>query len=162
MVKAYISDDHAKGNADYIICMLARFTAKKSHTAVVAEDLDVFQLMLDHAKATDNSENMYITAQQTMCITTLSLSESILFLHALSGCDTTSRPYGIGKVTVLTKYTTLNTSGTVFISPSSSQQDIQQAREDAMLEIYNNNNNNNCLKSNIQKVQWTIINDIHI
>ena len=25
-----------------------------------------------------------------------------------------------------------------------------------------NNNNNNCLKSNIQKVQWTIINDIHI
>ena len=24
------------------------------------------------------------------------------------------------------------------------------------------NNNNNCLKSNIQKVQWTIINDIHI
>ena len=26
----------------------------------------------------------------------------------------------------------------------------------------NNNNNNNCLKSNIQKVQWTIINDIHI
>ena len=23
-------------------------------------------------------------------------------------------------------------------------------------------NNNNCLKSNIQKVQWTIINDIHI
>ena len=28
--------------------------------------------------------------------------------------------------------------------------------------INNNNNNNNCLKSNIQKVQWTIINDIHI
>ena len=26
----------------------------------------------------------------------------------------------------------------------------------------NPNNNNNCLKSNIQKVQWTIINDIHI
>ena len=27
------------------------------------------------------------------------------------------------------------------------------------VEVYNNNN---CLKSNIQKVQWTIINDIHI
>ena len=28
--------------------------------------------------------------------------------------------------------------------------------------IHSDNNNNNCLKSNIQKVQWTIINDIHI
>ena len=32
-----------------------------------------------------------------------------------------------------------------------------------MIYVHNNNSNsNNCLKSNIQKVQWTIINDIHI
>ena len=77
-----------------------------------------------------------------MCITTLkkkldsALSESIFFLHALSGCDTTSRSYSIGKVTVLTKYTALNKSATVFMSPSSSQQDIQQEGEDVMLMIY--------------------------
>ena len=34
--------------------------------------------------------------------------------------------------------------------------------DDRMHMISSDNNNNNCLKSNIQKVQWTIINVIHI
>lgn len=143
MVKAGITVEHAEGDADYQICMLACLSAKNSRTAVVAEDTDVFQLMIHHADATDNSNNLYmVTAKHTVCINTLkkkldpALSESLLFLHAFSGCDTTSRPYGIGKVTVLTKYTALNKSAAVFMSPSSSKQDIEQAGEDAMLEIY--------------------------
>ena len=81
-----------------------------------------------------------------VCITTLrkkldpALSESLLFMHAFSGCDTTSKPHGIGKVTVTKKYAALSKSVTVFRSPSSSpfssKQDIEQAGEEAMLEIY--------------------------
>ena len=100
MVKADISVEHAEGDTNYRICMLACFAAKKSRTAVVAEDSDVFQLMIHHANTSDNNENLYMdTAKQTMCITTLkkkldpTLSEVLLFLHALGVCDIISRPY---------------------------------------------------------------------
>jgi hypothetical protein len=51
-----------------------------------------------------------VAAKRTVCASTIKrrvdvkLSESLLFLHAVSGCDTTSRPHGIGKVGVLKKY----------------------------------------------------------
>ncbi len=96
-----------------------------------------------HADATDMRENMYmVTSKRTVCITTLkkhldpALSEALLFMHALSGCDTTSRPYGIGKVTILTKYTSLRKSTSVFMSPCSSKEDIEKAGEEAMPVIY--------------------------
>jgi hypothetical protein len=83
-----------------------------------------------------------VTSKQTVCITTLkknldaALAEALLFLHALSGCDTTSRPYGIGKVTVLSKYAALKESISVFMSPSSLKEDIEKAGEEALLVIY--------------------------
>lgn len=95
-----------------------------------------------------------LTSKLTVCITTLkkkldlALSEALLFLHALSGCDTTSRPYGIGKVTVLSKYAELKRSASVFMSSSSSQEDIEKAGEDALLMIYG------CLKSTSLNSAW--------
>ena len=96
MVKADISVEHAEGDGYYIICMLACFAVNKSCTSFLAEYSDVFQLMIHYANATANSENLYmVTAKWTMCIIIWkkkldpALSERILFLHALSGCDTT-------------------------------------------------------------------------
>ena len=83
-----------------------------------------------------------VTAKQTVCLTTLkekldpSLSEGLLFLHAVSGCDTTSRPYGIGKVTVFRKFTELKNSISTFLNPNSSKEAIKEAGEKALLEIY--------------------------
>ena len=83
-----------------------------------------------------------ITSKQMVCVTTLAkkldplLSRSLLFLHAFSGCDTTSRPYGIGKVSVLKKYGELTWCCSIFISPSSSKAVIEKAGEDALLIIY--------------------------
>ncbi len=51
-------------------------------------------------------------------------------------CDTTSRPYGIGKVTVLMKYAALQKSTYILMSPSSSEEDIKKAGEEALLVIY--------------------------
>ena len=45
-----------------------------------------------------------------------SLVWSLLFIHAISGCDTTSRPYGVGKVTALSKYAALSRAADVFLS----------------------------------------------
>ena len=83
-----------------------------------------------------------VTSRQTVCITTLKkgldpdLTESLLFMHAISGCDTTSRPYGIGKATVLMKYAVLKTTASVFKCPSSSPESIEKAGEDALLKMY--------------------------
>ena len=57
-------------------------------------------------------------------------------MHAISGCDTTSRPYGIGKVTVLSKYAALSRAADVFLSADSSKADIEKSGENALLVIY--------------------------
>lgn len=141
MTKADIAVEHATGDADYKICMSACLHAKEKPTAVVAEDSDVFQLLTHHANIADKDLYM-VTSKQTVCVTTLAkkldplLSGALLFLHAFSGCDTTSRPYGIGKVSVLKKYAELERCSSIFMSPSSSKAEIERAGEDALLIIY--------------------------
>ena len=141
MSKAGISVAQAEGDADYKICNMACASAIRQPTAVVAEDTDVFQLLTHHASPTDF--NLYmITAKQNVCITTLSkrldplLTKNLLFLHAISGCDTTSRPFGIGKVGVLKKYAALENSASTFMSPTSSKSDIEKEGERALLIMY--------------------------
>ncbi len=91
-----------------------------------------------------------MTTKQTVCITTLkrnldpSLAEALPFLHAISGCDTTSKPYGIGKVTVLTKYASLKPYTSVFMATSSSRKDIEKAGEDALRVIYGSSSSSLC------------------
>ena len=110
-------------------------------TAVVAEDTNVFQLLTHHASPTDF--NLYmITTKQNVCITTLSkrldriLTKNLPFLQAVSGCDTTSRPFGIGKVGIIMKYTALENSISTFKSPTSSKSDMEKEGERALLIMY--------------------------
>ena len=63
---------------------------------------DISQLLIHHADLSHYYEKMYmITSRQTLCIFTLKrnldpeLIYGLLSLHASSGCDTTSGPYGI-------------------------------------------------------------------
>lgn len=91
MVKEGISVEHAVGDADYKICKLACLSAAEKPMAIVAKDT-VFQLLTHHVDI--SASNLYmITAKHSVCISTLEkildphLSKSILFLHAVSGCD---------------------------------------------------------------------------
>ena len=83
-----------------------------------------------------------VAAKRTVCATTIKrrkdyqLSESRLFLHAISGCDTTSRPHGIGKVGVLKKYAALAESAATFMASESSKVALEKARERALLIMY--------------------------
>ena len=68
--------------------------------ALVADDTDIFQLMVYHADDTGSSLDMYlITSRKTINRAKLQnswdpdLSNSILFSYAISVCDITSRPY---------------------------------------------------------------------
>ena len=64
----------------------------------------------------------------------------VLFQHAILGCDTTSRLFGIRKGTIvkkLKKNSTLKQAVEVFDSVSSTPEDIESAGEKALVAIYN-------------------------
>ena len=68
----------------------------------------------------------------------------ILFLHAMLGCDTTSRLYYIGKSTILKKFkakTILHHSAQIFNNPNSTAKEIKFAGEKALVNIYNGKSN---------------------
>ena len=118
-----------------MIYLLACSSAKDKPT-VVADHTDVFQLI---PPLTLLNYIIYMgTSRQIISITTLknnldhSLVRSLLFMHAISGCDTTSRPYGIGKVTVLSMYAALSRAADMFLSAKS---DIVKLGEKALLVI---------------------------
>ncbi|KAJ8398451.1 hypothetical protein AAFF_G00427060 [Aldrovandia affinis] len=69
-----------------------------------------------------------------------SVCTHILFIHAIAGCDTTSRLYGIGKGAPLKKFTTsseFREQATVFDTQSASTAEVVSAGENALLCLYN-------------------------
>ena len=141
MQKAGIMTEHADGDADYKIAVTACISALTQPTAAVADDTDILQQLVYQADPTSYKLYMF-SSNRKICIKTLQagldprLVESLAFLHSISGCDTTSRPYGIGKGTVLSKYADLHEFSHVFASPSSSQEQIKQGGEKALLIVY--------------------------
>ena len=68
----------------------------------------------------------------TMC-------RNMLFLHAISGCDATSRPYGIGKAAVLKKFPDsvhFQEQANVFDAAECSLEDVIQTGEKVLVELY--------------------------
>ena len=59
MSTAGITVEHSQGDADYMICLLACSSAKDKPT-VVADDADVFQLLVHHADSTNDSDELYL------------------------------------------------------------------------------------------------------
>ncbi|CAB3985425.1 Hypothetical predicted protein [Paramuricea clavata] len=83
-----------------------------------------------------------VTAKRTVCASTIKrrvdvkLSESLPFLHAVSGCDTTSRPHGIVKVGALKKFAALAESAATFMASKSSKVALETAGKRALLIMY--------------------------
>ena len=68
----------------------------------------------------------------------------ILFLHAMLGCDTTSRLFGIGKGTILKKFKAnveLQKAAEVFDSTLSTSSQIESAGERVLVVMYGGKNN---------------------
>ena len=56
--------------------------------------------------------------------------------HAMSGCDTTSKLYGIGKSTVMTKYKHIIKEGGPFLNPHATKEEIEEAGRKIICLIY--------------------------
>ena len=110
MKKAKISVVHAEGDADCVIAKEALLSAADHATHVVGEDTDLLVLLLFHVKP--DMKNVYFSSSKASVTRAWDVKKvqanvgpdvckHILFAHAFSGCDTTSRPFGIGKPATL-------------------------------------------------------------
>ena len=66
----------------------------------------------------------------------LILWKHLPFLHALLGCDFTSRLFGIGKIVARKKLKQLEQYAEVFFDPESSKENIASAGEKSIVAIY--------------------------
>ena len=66
------------------------------------------------------------------------ICQHILFLHAVTGSDTTSRPFGIGKAASLKKFefTYFQNQAKFFDSEMVAIDDLTRAGENALVELY--------------------------
>ena len=143
---------HASGDADLLIVQKSVESASAVNTVLIGDDTDLLILLIYHAsldscslflkpepkKSTKNSRiwNIHAVKKQLGPDT----CSSILFLHAILGCDTTSQPYGIGKGNSLKKFRDckdFRDLAETFDSPSATTEEIATAGEQVLVRMYN-------------------------
>ena len=122
LLTQYLKEDgqivhNSTGDADTMIIKCAlRFAIRRNEVNVVADDTDVLILLIYHWKPSMADIYFHSEAKKSQKkglvvfkISDLSsnigqvITANILFLHAWSGCDTTSATYGHGKTSLLKK-----------------------------------------------------------
>ena len=150
---------HRKGHADVLIVLKALELANTKDTVLIGDDTDLLVLLL--SKDMPQSSKKIFFAPEPKKIHSKTriwdikqvkvdlgsfICQHLLFLHALSGCDTTTvipRLYGIGKGTILKKLKNniiLQQAALVFHNPMSTHTQVQEAGEKALVAIYNGKN----------------------
>ena len=127
-------------------------SATSCNTVLVGDDTDILVLICYHASL--ESHDLFFCPEpkkntKQPCTWNIKavkqrlgpdMCQHILFLHAVLGCDTTSRLHGIGKGASLKKYQTNNSfreQAMVLHSRSASTHDVTRAGERALVIIYN-------------------------
>lgn len=143
---------HASGDADLLIVLKAIQSATTTNTVLVGDDTDLIVLLCYHASMEShdlffrpepkrNTKNPRIwNIKATKQMLGPDICNHILFIHALLGCDTTSRLYGIGKGASLMRFRASRTfceQAKVLDTHSASMHDMVDAGEKALVIIYN-------------------------
>jgi hypothetical protein len=128
--------------------------AGSSPTVLVGDDTDLLVLLCYHAdveahdlffktepKSRSQKKRVW-DIKKTKSALGPSVCKNILFLHAILGCDTTSRLHGIGKGMALKKYDkdqSFRDQASIFDHPActATREDIVLAGEKALLSLYN-------------------------
>jgi hypothetical protein len=132
----------SSGDADYDIAMTACKIALTLLVVVVADDTDIL-ILLQHHFSISNHETIYLqTSIKLIDISIMKkkldndLSKSLLFIHALSGCDTTSKPYGLAKMSAMGKYRDLKEFAELFMAMNINHEEIELSGKQAIGIIY--------------------------
>ncbi|CAG2195139.1 unnamed protein product [Mytilus edulis] len=141
---------HAEDDADLKIVLTAIEKSKQHTTTVIGEDTDLLILLCYHSKDAINKIYFKSEAKQnTHKIKIWDITETrrkigplvcniLPFIHAFSGCDTTSRIFGQGKGTVFKKISTnikLQDHAAVFCQESNVES-IHKAGEQIFVALY--------------------------
>lgn len=150
--KANCETYHASGDADLLIVQKAVQCATTNKTVLIGEDTDLLVLLCHHAslKSCDlflcsemrkNTKKPHVwNIKATKQLLGPDVCKHILFLHAVLGCDTTSRLHGIGKGASLKKFkesAKFREQADVFFNNASSKDDVARAGEKALVILYN-------------------------
>ena len=112
LTKANYKVVHADGDADSLIVKTAIEEVHTKATTVICEDTDVLCMLLYHCPDTSRFRlvmrpNQSKTLKKQWDVQQLrdkighEICDGLLFAHAFSGCDTTSRIFGIGKLKIM-------------------------------------------------------------
>lgn len=144
---------HAANDADVLIVKTAVAKAEAVPTVLIGDDTDLLVLLLHHAEA--NAHDLFFrpeprqrdkTSRKTWDIKKAKavlgsdVCSLILFVHAILGCDTTSRVHGLGKGIALKKVKSsakFRELASVFYRHDAGKEEITVAGEKALLQLYN-------------------------
>lgn len=143
--RAGITAIQAPEDADVLIVETAKnLSSNYDLVYVIGEDIDL--LILINAFAPDNvcfckvgKGKMLDTFYSNKSFKYGDISENILFLHAVSGCDTTSALFGQGKIkfcTTLEKFPCINESVKIFKDPNAEKNTLFKAMEPFLVTLY--------------------------
>ena len=141
---------HAKGDANVLIAKTSVESAYHQDTILVGDDTDLLVLLCLHADL--NAKELIFSPEPKKCTkqrrvwnkkqVKLSLGQELcdnIFLHALLGCDTTSRLYGIGKSASIKKFKSsqeFRQIAEVFAAKDMPKEAVIAAGENALKHIY--------------------------
>ena len=140
-----IKTDQARADADALIVSTALNSASASHpVAVVGKDTDLLVMLV--ALATEDLDLHMMCSVNPKEVYNINdirakvghVSNYLMPLHAITGCDTVSALYNQGKRKAFNLMHSSNehTSLKVFIDAESTHQQIHQAGEDFLLKLY--------------------------
>ena len=141
----------AVADADVLIVNVALERARSKPTVVIGNDSDLIVLLLYKFDADSMEDIIVHSKQRIISIRKLKIDllnrapdliDSLLFLHAVSGCDTCSSPLGVGKVGIVAKLSKLSPLPRIFIDPMINKEEVIEAGEQAMCIIYGIGHNN--------------------
>ena len=140
-----------EGDADTMVVAQALECSKSGTTVVIADDTDILVLLCCLAKGGDNdiflqpshrtrkaSPKRFWSIQHTQR-SIGNLTSILPVIHAVSGCDTTSRIFGLGKRGVLKKFKhseELQKLASEFVGEGAKQESVVRAGEGILLELY--------------------------
>jgi len=149
---------HASGDADLQIVTAAVTLSQSSPTILVGDDTDLLILLCYHAK--DALHDIFFKpesksgSKKSGRIWNIkkvrgslgeAVCDNILFLHAILGCDTTSRVHGLGKGIALKRFqkdANFRQQARIFLDKETTKQEVISAGEKALLMLYNSKSEN--------------------
>lgn len=141
---------HAKGDADLLIVKTAVAIAKDHPTVLVGDDTDLLILLCHHfvegelyfmpePKSTSLVGRKYLNIGRVRDTLDNAVVKNILFVHAILGCDTTSRVFGLGKalsMRMIQQKNLFEEQARVFLNSESTREEVIAAGEKAMVLLY--------------------------